>query len=205
RLQYENGRRISKKQLKELCGMSRNKFAEFYKRLEREGILTEDAETKDIFMNASVIYRGDIKQIGADISDLEYTRVFRSTVRRLYEEFDGKQLTQLGLIYSVLPFINVQSNTIAFNPEERDMERIRPMTLRHLAMTLEYENPQKLKTAMNAVKVDGRPAFLFYEDADNRREKRTVVNPKVVFGGNGEALAHVNLMFKQAPQTGANN
>lgn len=203
RLQFgNNGNAITRKRLQELCGMSRNKFATFFKRLESEGILREDAATKDLFMNPTVFHRGEIKTFAQDVAGLEHTRIFRSTVRRLYEEFDGKRLTQLGLLYTVLPFINVQTNTIAYNPDERDIERVQPMTLRHLAMALGYENPQKLKTAMNAVKVDGRPAFLFYEDADNRREKRTIVNPKVVFGGNTEGLAHINLMFKQAPQEG---
>lgn len=197
RLQYDNGRPISKKQLQELTGMSRNRFADLWKRLEGEGILTQEDETKDVFMNPSVIYRGNMKEIAADVSDFEYTRVFRDTVRRLYEEFDGKRLTQLGLIYSVLPFINVQTNIVALNPEERDTERLRPMNVRTLAMILEYGDPHKLKTALNAAKVDGKPVFLFADDPYNRREKRIVVNPKVVFKGNGEALRAINVLFNQ--------
>lgn len=199
RLQFgNNGNPITKKRLQELCGMSRPRFSEFYKRLESEGIITEDAATKDLYINASVIYRGDIKEIGADISDLEYTRVFRSTVRRLYEEFGGRKLKQLGLIYSILPFINVQTNIVAYNPEERDSERLRPMNVSKLAMVLEYEDPQKLKTALNALKVGDKPVLLFAEDPHNRREKRIVVNPKVVFGGNNDALRAINALFNHS-------
>lgn len=199
RLQFENnGNPITKKKLQELCGMSRARFSEFFKRLEDEDILSENAATKDVYMNPTVIYRGDIKQTGADISDLDYTRVFRSTVRRLYEEFGGRKLTQLGLIYSVLPFINVQTNIVAFNPEERESERLRPMNVRTLAMVLEYDSPQKLKTALNAVELDGKPVFLFAEDPHDRREKRIVVNPKVVFGGNNDALRAINALFNQS-------
>lgn len=197
RLQYDNGRPISKAQLQELCGMSRPRFSEFFKRLEAEGILRQDAVTKDLLMSHSVIYRGNIKDIDADVTDLNYTRVFRATVRRLYEEFGGRKLTQLGILYSILPFINAQTNVVAFNPEEKDVERIRPMNVRTLATLLEYDDPHKLKTAMNGIKVDGRPVFVFADDPYNRREKRIVVNPKVVFGGNGEALQAINVLFNQ--------
>ncbi|MDJ0332121.1 hypothetical protein [Planococcus sp. S3-L1] len=195
RLQYDNGRPISRKQLQELSGMSRPRFSEFYKRLEGEGILSEDAATKDVYMNPTVIYRGEMKQVSKDVADLEYTRVFRSTVRRLYEEFDGKQLKQLGLIYSVLPFISAQTNIVVTNPEEKDSERLQPMNVRTLAMILEYSDPQKLKTALNAVKIDGNPVFLFADDPYNRREKRIVVNPRVVFKGNNEALKAISVLF----------
>lgn len=196
RLQFGNtGKPINRKKLQELTGMSRPRFSEFYKRLECEGIITEDAATKDLFMNPSVIYRGNVKEIRAEVADLEYTRVFRSTVRRLYEEFGGKQLKQLGLIYSVLPFINTQTNIVAFNPEEKDSERVRPMNVRTLAMALEYGDPHKLKTALNAVKLDGKPVFLFADDPYDRREKRIVVNPRVVFGGNGAALEAIKVLF----------
>lgn len=195
RLQYDNGRPISRKQLQELTGMSRPRFSEFYKRLEGEGILTEDADTKDLFMNPSVIYRGNVRGIRAEVADLEHTRVFRSTVRRLYEEFGGRKLKQLGLIYSVLPFISTQTNIVAHNPEEKDSERLRPMNVRTLAMVLEYDAPQKLKTALNAVELDGKPVFLFADDPHDRREKRIVVNPRVVFGGNNESLEAIKVLF----------
>ncbi|MCH4828176.1 hypothetical protein MLE13_17795, partial [Planococcus halocryophilus] len=199
RLQYSNnGNPINKKKLQELCGMSRARFSEFYKRLEEAEILRHDKATGDIFMSHDVIYRGDLKEIGADISDLEHTRVFRSTVRRLYEDFGGRKLKQLGLIYSILPLINVQTNIVAFNPEEKLSERLRPMSVSKLAMVLEYEDPQKLKTALNALKVDGKPVILFADDPYNRREKRIVVNPKVVFGGNNEALQAINVLFNQS-------
>lgn len=198
RLEYDNGRAISRKQLQELCGMSRNKFGEFFKRLAAEDILTEDAEMKDVYMNRTVIHRGEVKQVSADIADFEYTRIFRSTVRRLYEEFGGRKLTQLGLIYSVLPFISAQTNIVVWNPEERDSERLRPMNVRTLAMVLEYGDPHKLKTALNAVKLDGAPVFLFADDPYDRREKRIVVNPRVVFGGNNEALQAINVLFNQS-------
>lgn len=198
RLQYDNGRRISKNQLQELCGMSRPRFSEFFKRLEAEGILSVDAATKDVYMNPSVIYRGEIKEIDAKVSDLEYTRIYRDTVRRLYEEFDGKQLKQLGLIYAVLPFISAQTNIVVTNPEEKDSDRLRPMNVRTLAMILEYDAPQKLKTALNAVKLDGKPVFLFADDPFDRREKRIVVNPRVVFRGNNEALQAINVLFNRS-------
>lgn len=188
RLQYENGRAINKKALEKMVDMSTKHFNLFFKRLEAESIIREDEETGDIIVNPSVFYRGPIKEIGYDVSHLTYSRVFRDTVRKLYAQFKGRTLGQLALIYSVMPFLSFNTNIVCYNPEEKEADRIRPMDLDKLSVLLGYENPQKLKRALNSIKVDDNPVFGFPDNVHDRRKLRVTVNPRVIYNGNGKGL-----------------
>lgn len=197
RIVYDNGRPMTKKQLGELVGMNPARWTQLYNRFVDAEVITA-TEDGDLYLNPTVIYRGELKNLQFDVSQLTHTRIFRTTVRDLYAQCNGRQLGQLGLIYAVLPFLNYRTNVICWNPEERSEELLQPMTVSKLAIALEYSNAQKLKTALNKVKVDGYPVFTFVEDVDNRKEKRIIVNPNVVFAGGGEALAAVKVLFNQS-------
>ena len=195
RLQSDNGKKIlRKKDVKEMVGMSPNRFNELYKRYKAEGILIE-GESGELFLNPTVVYRGNVKDLGSRVSDLSHTRIFRKTVRDLYEQFKGRKLGQLALVYSVIPFLNFDSNIVCYNPEEKATDLIKPISVTVLADILGYKDASKLKTALNGVKIDGEPMFTFAENPRNRREKRTIVNPRIIFAGNGEGLEVVKAIF----------
>ncbi|WP_153733490.1 hypothetical protein [Sporosarcina obsidiansis] len=196
RLQSENGKAIiNREKLEQLVEMSSKRFNELFRRYEAEDILRENVETGEIFVNPSVFFRGNMKDSGVDVSDLQYTRMFRQTVRDLYAKFKGRTLGQLALIYSVMPFINFNTNIVCYNPEETIEEMLRPMPLEKLAMVLEYANPGKLKRALNAVKVDDKPVFTYVTNAHDRRKQNIIVNPRVIYAGDGKGLGAITALF----------
>jgi hypothetical protein len=186
---------IRKKDLQELLGMSRNKFSEFFKRLQNEDILTEVKETGELFVSQTVFYRGELKKYPGDLSEYDYTRVFRQTVRDLYHEYNGRKLGQLAIVYSVLPFLNFDSNVVCYNPEETDLTLLEPMPLNKLAALLGYKDPHKLSRALRGVKLGNQPVFTFAHNPRNYKEKRIVANPRVVYAGNGEELKGLMVLF----------
>lgn len=194
RINYENGRPVDKDGLHRIVDMSRKRFNEFYNRILAEGIVQE-ASDGALYMNPSVFYRGGIKSLEYDVKDLQYTRMFRDTVRNLYVKFNGRSLGQLALIYEVLPFINFSTNIIAYNAEVRDTGALQPMSLEKLSLILNYASPRHLKTALNRVKVDNQPVFGFFENPHDRRSYRIVVNPRAVFAGKGEELGAIMALF----------
>lgn len=119
------------------------------------------------------------------MSEYRHTRLFRSTVRDLYERYNGRAIKQLALIYSVLPFVNFACNVVCFNPEEGDEDRVQPMDLDNLAALLHYQDTQKLKKALEAIKLDGKPAFYLPHNIHDKRKRRVIVNPRIVFAGLG--------------------
>jgi hypothetical protein len=193
RLQHDNGRVIDKKALEDLLGMSRNKFGEFYRKLLAEGILQEVSD--ELFVNPSVFYRGPVKEIGYELDEYRHTRLFRKTVRDLYEKYTGRKTAQLALIYAVLPFLNFDTNVVCFNPREADDDSLKPMNLENLAALLNYKDTHKLKRALESVKIDGQPVFWLPSNVHDKRHRRVIVNPRVVFAGNAESLKAVKLLF----------
>lgn len=195
RLQSDNGKRhYNKKDVQKLVGMSDKRFNEFFKRLEAENIIHE-AESGGLYINPILFYRGELRNHKYDLSDLAYTRMFKNTVRELYEQFNGRRLGQLSVIYSVLPYVNFSTNIICHNPAETSDDLIKPLELGELAKLLGYSDAHKLKRALNNIKIDGKPVFGFFENPHDRRTKRIVINPSVVFAGNGEQLKAIKVLF----------
>jgi hypothetical protein len=193
RLQHDNGRVIDKKALEVLVGISRNKFAEFYRKLVNEEILQEvDGE---LFVNPTVFYRGPIKDIGYKLDEYRHTRLFRKTVRELYEKYTGRATTQLAVIYAVLPFLNFDTNVVCFNPKETNDDEIKPMNLENLAALLHYQDTHKLKRALESVKIDGQPVFWLPQNVHDKRQRRIIVNPRIVFAGSAESLRAIKVLF----------
>lgn len=193
RLQYDNGKVIDRQGFEKLTGLSQKRARELFNRYVDEGILSEQQD--GIYMNATVFYRGNVSDIKHEVIDLQYTRLFKKTVRDLYEKSNGRTVGQLALVYSVLPFLNFATNIVCYNPDESDTDLVKPMNLEKLAEILEYGNPSKLKAALNRVKIDDKVVFGFFENVNDRRQKRITVNPRVVYSGNGEHLAAIKAQF----------
>lgn len=195
RLQYDNGRPINRKELERLLNMSRARFSEFFRKLNDEEIVRVDEEHGDIYVNPSVFYRGVLKESGYNLDDYRHTRMFRNTVRQLYETYGGRAVKQLALVYAVLPFVSFSTNVVCFNPEETDEDRLKPMDLDRLAALLSYQDTQKLRRALESLKLDGKPVFYLPHNIHDKRKRRIIVNPRVVFAGSAESLAAIKVLF----------
>lgn len=183
-LRYDNGRVIDKKGLEKLIGISQNKFIEFRRRIIDAGILHEN-DNCAYSVDRSLFYRGEARQIIRKLSDDEtYTKLFRTTIRDLYTAYSGRSIKLLGIIYSVLPYINFNFNIITANPQEQDARLVRPLELQDLARALGYSNPQKLRQSMRRLQHRGQPVFAFVDMAG--RGQRIIVNPRVLFAGSSK-------------------
>lgn len=196
RLQYDNGRPIDRKALESLVKMSRTHFAEFYRKLIAEEIVSDDNEHGDIYVNPSIFYRGSLDDATHKLDEYRHTRLFRSTVRALYERYNGRTIKQLAIVFAVLPFMNFAFNVVCFNPEENNEDRVTPMDLERLAALLNYKDTTTLRTALQSLKLDGKPVFLLVPDVNDKRKRRIIVNPRVVFAGTDPArLAAIKVLF----------
>ncbi|MEH7119073.1 hypothetical protein V7128_16905 [Neobacillus vireti] len=192
KLKHDNGKPINKKSLAELIGMSVSKFNKFYRSIVDCGLIAE--QDGAIFMNPTYFYRGRQSDIKHLTKDLQYTRLFRQTVRDLYAMYNGRTIKQLAIIYAVLPFVNFNFNVIAYNPDEMDSEEVRPITIEKLAALLGYKDAPSLTIALRKLKYDGKAVFGFFE-TDDSRAKKVVINPRVVYAGNGRHLEGIKALF----------
>lgn len=187
RLEFDNGRKINKKDLEKLVNMSERKFRDFYKKLIAENIIREESD--GIYMNPSVFYRGRLADSEYDLRNYQQTRLFRKTVRELYQKYNnGRTIKQLAIVYAVLPFLNFKYNVVCYNPTESNEDNVKPMPLHVLAELLGYKDKTKFKQALERIKLDGEPVFCLVPNPHDRRQRRIIVNPRVVFAGPAETL-----------------
>jgi AraC-like DNA-binding protein len=191
-LKHDNGVLITKKTLQELLDMSRNKFADFYKQLIADEVVAE--QDGQIFINPAYFYRGENVKPFAKSLGLQYTRLFRSTVRELYQQHKGRGLKHLALVYALLPFVNFNYNVICFNPDEKNAELVRPMNIKELAALLGYSDEAKFASSVKKVKLGGQPVFGVV--AINGKSKQIIVNPNVVYAGDGKSLDAIKILFR---------
>ncbi|MFD2332259.1 hypothetical protein ACFSR7_23640 [Cohnella sp. GCM10020058] len=190
RLRHDNGTSITRASLAKLTGLSRARFSEFYGRLVSAEVIREADDV--LLMNPELFQRGEIDGESADIQRI---RVYRKTIRELYERYgQGRDVKQLAIVFSVIPFLHYNTNVVCYNPQEYYVDKIQPMTVDKLAALLHYSDTGKMKRAMNGVKLGGAPVFVFVEDVHDKRKRRIVVNPRVIFAGNHSGLTQVRAM-----------
>lgn len=190
-LRHDNGVKITKKTLGELLGMSRNKYAEFFSRLIDENVLAELPE--GLGVNPTVFYRGEnVEEIKGDF---QYTRLFRKTARELYEKFNGRSVKKLGVLYSILPYVNFNFNILCHNPTQVINGKIETMKVKDLAEELGYDDYKHLIKTMYEIKYDDQPVFKFVDDGKDRRSSYVIVNPNVIYAGNGKHLQSIKVLF----------
>lgn len=200
-LRYDNGRVIDKKELRKIVGVSRNVFNAFYNRVRDEGILVEDVEygNKRLYVNNTVFLRGQIDGLPTDEhgEELRYARIYRDPLKRLAQEFGGRYIGKLAVIFLVIPFLNYQYNIITYDTEEKDVDRVSPMSLTELATELGFADPAALKREMDTLKMGKQYVFTFVENPHDRREWRVIVNPNVVYASSGKTLEALKAFFAE--------
>ncbi|APT45793.1 hypothetical protein [Bacillus safensis] len=192
-LKYDNGKPINKSGLNKLVGMSAGKFRDFYRKLDDENIIRE--ENGVIYMNPCVFYRGAHSDIRQLTKEMQHTRMFRATVRNLCKAYNGRSVKQLAIIYSILPFVNFKFNIVSFNPSESNEDLVKPIPLDKLAALLGYKDQGQFKNTLNKIKYEDKPVFGFFEISGDRRKRKTVVNPRVIYAGKGDSLAAIKALF----------
>ena len=190
-LQHDNGRIIDRSGVEELVGLSRSRFSEFYGKLLSEGVLCE-LEGGRIRVNPALFNRGKREDVGEGMQSI---RLYRDTIRSLYAKFgQGRDVKQLSIVFMVIPFLNFRYNIVAMNPKEYFDYDVVPMTLDQLALVLQYSDASKLKRAMSKVRLDDQPVFAFVEDTEDRRKRRIIANPRVLFAGDAKSLRELEAL-----------
>lgn len=194
KIQYDNGRVISEKDLSKLLRLQPRQYKEYIKKLVDNNILFID-EDNNKYISEHICKNGSINKKQLFKQDIQYTRLFRDTVRRLYDSATVRELSRLSTIYMILPYINLYTNIVSYNPNERDHDKVIPMTLIDLASKLGYTDYNKLKTTMYKTVLDDQYVFGFFLFENDRRTMRVIVNPRIVYASNANNLTTICALF----------
>jgi len=113
-----------------------------------------------------------------------YTRIFKNTIRELYNRSLAREHKRLFIFIDLLPYINFNLNIICFNPSEVSPELIEPMTIKDIQKVLgdnADKNIARFKNTLLNTFVHNEKVIMIVKDFE---KEFLVINPKMYYKGN---------------------
>lgn len=197
RIMTDNGRSFTNEKLCSLLKFKSRQYKEYVNKLIDNEVMLLNGKG-EMFINHNICKAGSINAKQLKSNDVQYTRLFKRTVRDLFESSTVRELPKIANIYMVLPYINLYTNIVSYNPYESDINKVEPMSVKDLAHNLGYSKVESFKNNIAKTIIDNESVFGFFIDGEMKRsDMKVVINPKVVFASNTEHLQTIRLLFKK--------
>ncbi len=185
----DKGAHINKKILFDIMKFHRDTFNKWFAMMESSGIIQEvefddgsktSAKKSYLVISSDCYVKGEIK--GTKDS---YMKMFLNTIREIYESNIGKNMTTIGMVYTIIPYINTEFNTLCHNVNCKDKNDLNLITAGELANLFGYEgNIGRMEKMLSKIKLsNGEPMLLFITDGDRVNDK-VLVNDLIMYSGN---------------------
>lgn len=187
---------IKRTNLWKILGVSERRALSFWKEVS-PAYITEN-ENGQLVLNKSVFKRGKID--GKEGKD--YQQFYFKGVRRLYNAVSTREHKQLGHLFKLLPFINIEWNVLCDNPFETDLDKVELISMAEFCALTgngDVSHVSRLKKAYSNVRfdVDGKQqrfCTMVY-DGINERTAKICVNPEVLYVGSNQSRVDVLKLF----------
>ncbi|MFH0334682.1 hypothetical protein ACSXEK_16245 (plasmid) [Clostridium perfringens] len=177
-------RLIKKKDLFEILNLKKTEAYETIKYLFDKKLLIEDNEG-NIKVNIKFCKKGKITKNQAKVG----IRMFEEAIRELYLKSKPTEHNKLALFIKLIPYVNLKYNVICSNPEEENIEKINPLTIKAIADIAGYKNSNRLKKELLDLTVNESLAVVITE---TKYGKFVHINPTVYYKGtNKEDLKYL--------------
>lgn len=172
--------------LPKVLGLSYDSVAAFWAEVSPK-YMTEDADGL-LFSNADTFVRGVIN-LGES-----YYRCYCNSIKKLYKQTDISKHKNLGYIFQLLPYVNVEYNVLCKNPTEDDLDEIEFLTLNEFSdlVISDRSNLHRLLKIYNDLrftvtdKNSGKHMERFVSivnDGLDRGNAKIFINPRIVYSG----------------------
>lgn len=170
--------------LAEILNVSKSTITRFWKEVSPAYITESDSGL--IFSNNIIFKRGSIKNAK---EYLQYQKIYINGVRKLYEATERNNHRQLGYLFKLLPFINLEYNMLCYNPLETDIEKIELVSIADFCKMIGYDiaHLNKLMSIYRSIQFDvggryERFCAITY-DGINKNNAKIFVNPHILYCG----------------------
>lgn len=189
---------MNKNDLKDALGIkSDTTINTLLKELKSAGMLTEI--TIDMYgkkytaftLNTDILFKG--KGTGVGVTDK--AKIWQANVQKAFNKGKGTvSVANLGLLFSVIPYVNIATNVLAYNIQESDGNKVQGIALGELAELLDLD-PTTLQRNMNSAKFEGMRIF---GKTQAGKEKFIKVNPLIVYrkAGKPDVASYVEFTAK---------
>lgn len=120
-----------------------------------------------------------------------YQKFYINSVRNLYRKVaNTKKHKQLGYIFKLLPYINIQFNIICKNPFESDLNMIEPLTIGEFCELIQYNSSNFHRLLRDYRQItfyvqNRKENFVsfIWDGITNKSDMKFYVNPHILYAG----------------------
>ena len=156
----------------------------------------EDSEGY-LYLDGQSFIRGSLKKKNFK----QYQQIYNNGVRRLYEASKGKNHKLLGYMFAMIPFINIEHNILCWNPEEKDIAKVNPMTPEEFCTAVGYDqsNIGRLMRIYSSIlfDVNGKKEHFckLICDWNNQSNAKICINPAVIYAGSAYNRVEITRLY----------
>jgi hypothetical protein len=130
--------------------------------------------------------KGDLTTHKTYVKHKDYTRIYINAIRYLYNNVKLSKHKHLGIIFRMIPYINLKWNILCTNPTETNLDEVNILTLGDMCELFDYNSKylfQLRKELLNIKLKDNSNIICFVECDTDITKKKICINPEVIFGG----------------------
>jgi hypothetical protein len=180
---------MMREDIEDVLGLSHAQTWRFWCAVTDKGYLAEDGNG-GLFPDRKRFRKKAMKRGG-----IWYQKIYVKGVRSLYKSSDVRQHGQIGALFALLPYVNIEHNVLCYNPEEKDLDGVSFMNLRQFCEAIHYDVKglkRKLRELREITFDVGGHKERFYSvtgDGVDLEASRLFVNPNILYSGtNPEAV-----------------
>lgn len=184
RLMLSQRTQMQRKDLSRVLMVSNATISRFWREVSPRYIV--EAEGGLVFTNEYIFKRGRLQQTN---EYSRYQKIYIKGIRKLYEATDKRNHRQLGYLFKLLPFINIEFNLLCFNPLETQLEKVELLSVSEFCTLIGFDvkHFNKLFAIYRDVcfNVDGRQerfCAITY-DGINKSNAKICINPHILYSG----------------------
>ena len=149
---YKHRSVMTERDLPEVLRISSKQAGKVKKRLVDIGAINIESDGS-ISVNSSIVTKGKLNKNYRQQS----VRIFENTVKELYENCTIRQHSRLSIFIKLLLFINIYHNLICFNPNEKEVRLIKPMSMTDICreLGLNVSKSKRIEDDLFKIKVAG--------------------------------------------------
>ncbi len=186
----DNGDRMTTAMMQDILHVGYGTLRMIIKELKSADVMTFG---KDIRINPKIAFRGRQNRVEQAMLSQEnkiITRLYRNGIRALCNFSDGVSANKRSYLFRIMPFVNREYNIVCFNPCERNLTKINPISLSDLSEMIGYGRSQAYR--LKSLLLD--PVFETANGISNAvhyvpcaeiggKHNCLFINPEVYYGG----------------------
>ena len=183
---------MKKEDLPKVMGMSATTAFRFTKEVIPQYLQVD--ENGNLHLSERIFRQG---QLSRGNNQKAYQKIYIDMVRRLYNETPVSNHKELGYIFAMLPYINIEYNVLCKNPYEKDLAEIELLSVREFCESIghSYSTVSRLRETYSRIRftVDGAEEQFckFVTDGNTLDDAWIFVNPRILYSGTSPELVRI--------------